>query len=523
MMKAMLVAGAAVLAFCALPALGAALRAESDNFIIYSEGSESGLRKHAETLEQFDTALRRIYPVSRQSDQQKLTIYLLATAEDVNRAAAGTRRGNVAGWFLTHGEGSLAVSNRETWAIGKQSAAQRVLLHEYMHFFQMRNLPGAYPAWLREGLAEYFATMEFERDGTAHVGKPPWDRAYSLLKMPPMKAEVLLFVKPGQLSRDAGLVFYGRSWLLTHMANHDPEWKPKYSAYLTALNRGEDARGAAVAHLGDLNALDAAVAKYLRGKITYSTLRDPVPATSAITVTRLEGADEELVPLKLERRVGAHSLPRMEALTGKLQEVVARFPKSADALYELAQATRILARHVKADDEGRAKRLQGEAQALVDRLLVIEPQHPRGNLIKGRWLMGALMDAGSDRAEDWRAARSYIVRANRANPRDPLPLRDYFESFVWEGKEPPKVAFEGIEQAFVYAPEINELRVNYAWSLARSGDFDRAEAAVLMLANDPHEGRQGEALLEQFREMRKTGRTVPLSKVVAASSDEEED
>ncbi len=100
----------------------------------------------------------------------------------------------------------------------------------------------AYPAWFIEGFAEYYSTVDFTKDGRYEIGRPLHSRAHGLLTMPKIPAEKLLLQRPGEM-RNSGQVdvYYGRSWLLTHMLYNDPARKGQLGRYIEAINNGEDA------------------------------------------------------------------------------------------------------------------------------------------------------------------------------------------------------------------------------------------------------------------------------------------
>ena len=71
-----------------------------------------------------------------------------------------------------------------------------------------------------------------------------------------------------------------------------------------------------------------------------------------------------------------------------------------------------------------------------------------------------------------------------------------------QGVSPPKIASDGLALAFSLAPEAADLRMNYAFDLARQEQYDSAIKLVEILAYDPHGGEHGAALLTQLKAMR---------------------
>jgi lipoprotein NlpI len=74
---------------------------------------------------------------------------------------------------------------------GKDDGALRVVLHEFTHFASTRNL-SVLPAWVSEGIAEFYSTFHIdEARGVAVVGEPPRDRLPWLYLIPLMPLDVL--------------------------------------------------------------------------------------------------------------------------------------------------------------------------------------------------------------------------------------------------------------------------------------------------------------------------------------------
>lgn len=97
--SASIAATALAATFASSPADAKWLRAETDSFIIYSEGSEKSLREFAANLQRFDTTLRVIFRTSYEGEDNRLPIYLLPSATDVGELASGSRGSSIAGFI----------------------------------------------------------------------------------------------------------------------------------------------------------------------------------------------------------------------------------------------------------------------------------------------------------------------------------------------------------------------------------------------------------------------------------------
>ncbi|HWW58953.1 MAG TPA: hypothetical protein VN047_18815 [Sphingopyxis sp.] len=476
------------------PASARWLRADTNNFIIYSEGSEKPLRGFAENLQRFDATLRHRFSVPGGFEPNRLTIYLVERADDAGRLASGKSGSSIAGFYLSTPDGAFAVSNRENDEGRGTPLAQQTLFHEYAHHFMKRYVPAAFPAWFIEGFAEYVSTVDFTRDGRAAIGKPVYRRAYGLLEMPKIPVEQLITKRPDAMGT-AGMTdaYYGRSWLLTHMLYSDPNRQGQLLAYMQAINRGEDAVDAARKTFGDLGLLDKDLNRYLNRSLAYVTLHEPVKVEGAITITPLAGGEDALIPLRLERLSAANSSERTALLRPALQRLAAAHPDNAGVWYEVAAA------EWRMDDD---KRDLAAARAAVDKAIALKPDHVRANVLLGRLIALEMDRKGDYSAGAWSMVRKPITLANRTDPDDPIPLFAYFETFGDQGFQPTNIALQGLERAFALEPENVTIRINHAFALANRGRFGEAMRLAQTVAFDPHDRGQGQSLLDQLETLR---------------------
>lgn len=471
------------------------LRADTDSFIIYSESNEKSLREFAQNLQRFDTTLRILFKVEQQGEEDRLPIYLLPSSQDVARLATGSRSGSVAGFYRQERDGSFAVSYRQSGnAMPGTSAAQQVLFHEYSHHFMKRHLRAAFPAWFIEGFAEYYSTVDFDKEGYGEIGKLVYRRAYGLLQMPKIPAENLLLEQPRTMRNSGQIdVYYGRAWILTHMLFHDPARTNQIDKYTTAINAGADPKQAAIDAFGDLAQLDKDLNRYITSRLSYRKTRAPVPVSTNIRITPLSANEDAVVSLRLERMNAYGDKARMDKVRADLGKLAGAQPANPDLFYEVAMA--------EWNRDGDARDLAAVRSAL-DTAIAAKPDHVRANVLLGRLNLHELREKDETDPAAWREARKPIQLANRTNPDDPAPLYAYFRSFLSEGKRPGDMAIQALQRAFVLAPENIEVRVSYAFALANLGEFDRAIRLAQTVAFDPHDMGRGDVLLKQLEAMR---------------------
>jgi len=85
--------GLALAALAPSPALAEWRRAESQHFVVYSDGSERSLRDYTAKLERFHSLLRARFGGAAQADLRKLPVYLVADARALRIAQPGLQAG----------------------------------------------------------------------------------------------------------------------------------------------------------------------------------------------------------------------------------------------------------------------------------------------------------------------------------------------------------------------------------------------------------------------------------------------
>lgn len=494
------------------PAHAKWLRADTDSFIIYSESGEKPLREFAENLQRFDTTLRLVFDVKTPGEDSKLPIYLVPTGDDVAGLATGSRKAPIGGFYRQDGEGAFAMSHRQNISTGAgTSASQQVLFHEYSHHFMKRHLRAAFPGWFIEGFAEYYSTVDFDKQGRAMIGQPATRRAYGLLMLPKMPAERVLFEPPGAIQKSAQKdVYYGRAWILTHMLFHSPARSGQINSYTNAINAGTDPRKAAADSFGDLAQLDKDINRYIQGTLSYRTTQNAVPVSTNIRIAPLSADEDAAIMLRLERRNARGDLARMAKARDALRAAAAAAPANPDIQFELAAAEW---------DMPRDQRDLTAMRAALDRVIAAKPDHIRANVLLGRLNLQQLRAKGETDPAAWREARKPIQIANRADPNDAVPLYAYFQSFQAEGKRPSDMAVKGLGRAFILTPENLDIRVAFAFALANLDQMEPALRLAQTVAFDPHDNGRGAAMLARLEWLR--DRRAAGAKIEADAGDAE--
>lgn len=464
----------ALLVMLASPAHAQWRKSETRHFTIFTTGSQDSLRDFAIKVERFDRVLRKRFGVRDEDTPQKLTIFMLANQGAVSSIHGGGDRG-VAGFYVPNGEGSIAVVPRSNGNSKYDLDADAVLFHEYSHHFMIRNFPVAYPAWYVEGFAEFLATTDFTKEGNAKIGAPPYYRGYSLVMEQPIPATRLLTADVEEIDTEQRDAFYGRSWLLVHYLNFTKERTGQLGKYLSSINTGSTSADAAKAAFGDLAALDKELKAYLnQRRISYVQELQPTPGPDKIEISDMGAGASATMLHRLRLMRGVDDEERAEIIKG-LVAAVAKYPAAYEPKALLAQAY---------FDAGEDEK----AIAAADAALALSPTDSRAMLYRGEAMLRKNVKDGASDSKLWKEARGWVVKANRANVNDPMPLFAYYRSFGQQGIAPPALSLDGLRRAYQMAPEDRSIRMTYASALADQKQYAPAIRLVETVAFDPHNG-----------------------------------
>lgn len=375
-------------------------RAESQHFVVYSDGSERSLRDYVAKLERFDALLAARFGVGGNAEVRKLPVYLVGDGRALRVAIPGLPPG-IAGYY--------SFSDIDTFAVLVRGESDDILLHEYSHHVMARAGDMRYPGWFREGFAEFFATATVTEGGEASFGLPDRGRLYALQQGRWLPMDAVLRAE-GSLSIDnqTGMgMYYAQSWALTHWLLSDASRIGRLSAYVGAVNGGRDPVEAWQAvYSMTPEQLTTQLRAHVRGRLSYSKLDMP-PITPVITVTTLSPAADAVMLPAINARAWNPDQVDGPALLETLRAAAARFPDDPLALVAL----------------GRAEKRWGDAAAAETALVrALEIQDDQ---VEGLVLMadiaterGAKAEDEAVRKRDWDLARGFLDRAMAADPSD---------------------------------------------------------------------------------------------------------
>lgn len=255
--------GLSLLLLCSTPAAQAAevwLRVETANFELVGNATEVEVRAVAERLERFREAISKFIPVRPNAVKTRVVVF----RDDASfrpfkpKKADGSPDDLVAGLFQPGPDVNYI-------AIAAGGADLSTIYHEYTHDVLNAGFGSAsIPAWLNEGLAEYFQTFRIIDGQTAEIGSAPRTHI-SLLRRGPLIPWDEFFRTDSYSLQERGAhsrtLFYAQAWaVIRYFAGSSP----------SAFDPKEIQRNAAAI---ERSRLDGAIRSYISAEVPPSPLK----------------------------------------------------------------------------------------------------------------------------------------------------------------------------------------------------------------------------------------------------------
>jgi hypothetical protein len=459
----------------ATPATAEWREAKTRHFVVYSELPAADLKTYLSRLEQFDGVMRELQGLSDPdpTPSSRPVIYMVKSVEDVQRLI-NDKQGIIAGFYRPQVEGTLAVvpQNGTNW--GEWSLkADSIFFHEYTHHLMLQKLDTVYPKWMVEGWAEFFATVQFEKDGNVRFGRPADHRMYELVYGTKLTYDRLLANEPIKSSDPTSTSIYGRSWIMSHYFFFNPERLKQLMEYLTLINSGTDGRAAARQAFGNLQKLNGEIESYYRKPaLPFSRFPASKYAPKSIEMRQLRPGEAAVIEARMQSKVGVDRERGAQVLKD-IQRVAAQYPNEPLILSSLAEAEIDMQNY-------------SAAIAASDRALAIDPRWTEAMIFKGRAI--AEDPANKGKAELFSKARSLFVAANKIDTEDPEPLKLYWDSFRRQGVAPTAAAIAGLHYASRLVPQDMDMRMLSALQYLRDEHPAEARERLATIAFNPHSG-----------------------------------
>ena len=471
----------AFLLLAAQPLSAAWYEASSDHFVIYADDKERDIRQFAENLERYHSAMAYLTGrlVDKPSPSNRVVIYVVGDQRAIRKLAGGRSR-NIAGFYIPRAGGSRAFVQDIRNQKGYPHFSTIVLLHEYAHHFLLSSTRVAYPRWLSEGAAEFYAASTFKDDGSMIVGGVAQHRAAELFRADPVPVRELLdpdlYAERGNAGRDA---FYGKSWLMYHYLIFAEDREGQLDQYQRHLINGMTSIEAGEAAFGDLDVLERDLKAYMRAKLVALALPADKLSVGPIAIRPLTAGEAAIMDVQIQSHRGV-TQTEAEELVIEARAIAARFPDDPGVLAALAEAEY---------DAG----FDEAAIAAADRAIAIDPGRTNPYIQKGYAMFRQARAAeAEDKAKAFAAAMEPFQALNKLENDHPLPLAYYYRSFAERRVVPNETARAALERAATLAPFDHELQLNAGTMLIREGKHILARGFLRPVAFNPHGGGMAE-------------------------------
>ncbi len=465
------------------------LEASSDHFVIYSDQSEKSLRPFAERLELFHAVMAQVFQkqLTKPSPSNRVTIYVVSNAAEVRELARANNQ-YLAGVYFPRAGSTIALIPQLKGATSKlQLSPETILYHEYAHHFMAGMTVRAYPRWFVEGFAELFSGVRF-RSGNIGLGMPANHRALELVnaRRVPIR-QLLTFDGSAGDSKSGYDAFYGESWALFHCLWFAPERAGQLKKYQDLLAQGDSALEAAEGAFGDLDTLENDVRAYWKRRLlSYLVIDRNTLMIGPINVSKLSPGAAEIMPIAMRSNIGVTQEEAL-ALLPEAQRVAARYPDDAAVLAALAKAE---------FDAGN----DDATIAAADRAIAIDPKQINASIQKGYALFHKV-ETGVFPTESWLDVRNQFAKANRIENDHPIPLVEFYLSYLAQGEQPTKNAIDGLAWAMQLAPFDSSVRWLVAQELISDNRLADAAQTLASLAYSPHRNENTDKALKLLKDV----------------------
>ncbi len=473
------------------------LKAETDNFVVYTNTNSRNAEAYITKLEQYRHILSQFYLTKEQQalPVPKIEIYLTKDIRDFNEVRPNIGEG-VAGFVIsTCIDGTTAFSYfsdgdnliyRPSTAIEQvENESLIIFFHEYTHIFMAQNTTMNEPRWYTEGIAEYYSSMKFT------------ENEFSLGHGSKMRLSQFLdgrgLIKYEDILRDSeslyqgynALDFYAQSWLLTNYLLHDDERRRKLPLYFAAVNNGEDAV------LAFERVYQIAV-KDLPRILRYYLATAKTKSYSISGMPSIKVAISEMPPsanrlLLLDGAV--KSCPSNEykpRLLEKIRSESAKFPEDIYSRNVLARAEIIIGDQSRAINHFKNLSTQNpnDSEAFFRLGQAYYLMAERGNII-----------AGETKNSQIAKARAALARSYQINPTNPVNLYFYSRTAPKGSNFPDESSLNAAVEAHLMSPANRDYAFNAASMLVLGGELVEARSVLIDMTSKSHQTKQSKELV----------------------------
>jgi len=255
----------------------------SQHFRVLTNGPVPDARKAAHEFEQLRWVFANRFPGARIESGAPLLIFAVRdeeTAKKLDPAVYKRMGGNMAGEFHHGWEKQYALVRLDTFG---GDGAKEVVYHEYAHTILHLNSRWL-PAWLDEGMAEFYGYTRFEGH-KIYLGAPTV-RVRGLRGRQPEPIEQIISVTRRSSTYNTEF-FYVEAWALVHFLIYGPgmDGGKKLDQFVRLIQQRIDQKKAFQQIFGDFGTLDKNLLAYMRQPTYASTLLRTAPEIDQNTFT----------------------------------------------------------------------------------------------------------------------------------------------------------------------------------------------------------------------------------------------
>lgn len=480
--------------------------ASTTHFVIYADEPEDVLRSFAQNLERYHAALALLtkQEMIDPSPSNRVTVYSVGSIDKVRKLYGDKNAARyVSGFYIPRAGGTVAiVPEISTERSADWDQSLQTLLHEYAHHFIMSSTRFPLPRWANEGMAEYFASASFGKDGSMSIGRPNpgrlMENAYAADVSLAELMDPTLYSAKKRTQYDT---FYARSWMLYHALHMEKAHAGKLNAYYAGLVAGKSSLESAKQAFGDLDAFDRVLDAYGRKRAFHTFAIKPVLLpVGPVKVRRLRVGEAAVMALRIQQKRGVDEeeaqtiVKNMRTLAQSHQTEPAVMAALAEAEYDAG------------DPEA--------ALVAANAALALNPAEVDAHVQKGYALFALAMKSGD--AKDFRTTNAAFFKLNALENDHPVPLIYFYRSFVERGAKPNELAVQGMNRASEIAPFDDGLRLTLGSYYAKAGNAEMARYHLVPVAYAPHGGSLAEAARKMLDEMKSPDPSAEKPTAVAA-------
>jgi Flp pilus assembly protein TadD len=241
--------------------------------------------------------------------------------------------------FRPNADAYYVGSDQQAYIITPDTASVQfaTIEHEYAHYL-IHAAGWKLPAWMDEGLAEFFSTVHITNRGCTLGGVLPGrlDTLHRHKWLPLAELVALTATSPELQTREGAEIFYAESWALTDLLIGSPEYGSHFRDLIARLSAGTPGAKALTATFGkslDIIAGDLRFRVQSRSftKLTYPAISQVVPPAEVSTLS-----DTESTMLLADVLTAGGQLQRAESLYAAVEQQSPGDPKALAALGTIA-------------------------------------------------------------------------------------------------------------------------------------------------------------------------------------------